>query len=123
MANDQLSDIRRAIEGLLYPSESDEPFDVVDWGGGGPTSAREQIAAHVPADRNIELVPVDHFFEQLRDSDDAERFSQLRDVLQSSLSGLQVFRASSGTARVDLFLIGQTASGEWAGLHTVSIET
>ena len=39
------------------------------------------------------------------------------------LAGLKVFRVGTGEVRVDVYLIGKTRSGKWAGLHTVSVET
>jgi hypothetical protein len=71
----------------------------------------------------VEEVPVERFFGDLESSDDVERFKQLRQVLSSRLSGLAVFRAAGGEAEVDVYLVGTAKSGDWAGLHTVSVET
>jgi hypothetical protein len=121
MQPDPLEPLRRAVDGLTYPSESDEPFDVFRWDATG--AARDQVAAHAGKGRKIEAVPVDAFFGQLDDADDADRFRALRRVLESAVKDLQIFRARGGDAEVDVFLIGQLPSGNWAGLHTVSVET
>ncbi|HZL35906.1 MAG TPA: nuclease A inhibitor family protein [Tepidisphaeraceae bacterium] len=127
-AQPPLDALRRASEGLRYPSESDEPFDVFCWPAQGAAagSASNAIAAHVAPDgarRAIENVPVDQFFGDLNESDDAQRFRELRQTLQFMLKGLEVFRVGAGEVRVDVYLIGKADSGDWTGLHTVSIET
>lgn len=121
MEPDPLEPLRQAIDGLTYPSESDEPFDVFRWDATG--AARDQVAAHAGNGRKIEAVPVDAFFSQLDDADDAERFRALRRVLESTLKDLQIFRAPGADAEVDVFLVGRLPSGNWAGLHTRSVET
>jgi hypothetical protein len=66
-------------------------------------------------------VPVDQFFGELEATDDAQRYRALRRVLESTLSGLRVFRL--GFVKVDVYLVGRTRSGLWGGLHTTSVET
>jgi hypothetical protein len=117
----EVNALREATAGLEYPSESDAPFDVFRWPGGGG-SAREAVAAHAGA-RKIEEVTVDEFFQQLEGSEDADRFRQLRRVLESQLSGLKIFRVGAGEVKVDVYLVGRARSGDWVGLHTVSVET
>ena len=68
-------------------------------------------------------MPVDQFFGELRDADDALRFDELRRVLDLHLQGLSVFRVGLGEVQVDVYLIGKTGTDDWAGLHTVSTET
>ena len=121
MSQDALDRLKQASAGLLYPSESDEPFDVFRWSAQGKDTAGEQIAAHGGKGRKIEEIAVNLFFRELEDADDAERFKQLRQAAEASLTELKVFRI--GSVRIDVYLIGRTHSGEWAGLHTVSVET
>jgi hypothetical protein len=121
MQQDELEPLRKAVEGLTYPSESDEPFDVFRWDANG--TARDQVAAHAGKGRKIEPVPVDTFFCQLDDADDADRFRAVRRVLESTLKDLQILRASGASAEVGVYIIGRLPSGDWAGLHTVSVET
>lgn len=113
--------LRKAVDDLTYPSESDEPFEVFQWDSAG--TAREQVASHAGKDRTIEEVPVKAFFAQLEGSDDALRFQHLRQLLDSTLTGLQIFRIGVGETRVDVFLMGRLGKAQWAGLHTVSVET
>jgi hypothetical protein len=119
---DELAELRAAVEGLTYPSESDEPFDVFRWPVGRGT-ARNQVVAHGGAARKVVEVPVDRFFGQLETSEDAERYRALRRVLESTLAKLKAFRVGDGEVRVDVYLTGKLRGGTWAGVHTVSVET
>jgi len=122
-ASPEVAGLRRAAEGLTYPSDSDEPFDAFEWDASGASLASDQVAAHAGDGRKIKEVPVGSFFEQLDDSDDAEKYRALRQVLESQLTGCKIFRAGDGEVRVDIYLIGATRRGGWAGLHTVSVES
>ena len=122
MAQDELEILRKAAEGLEYPSESDAPFDPFLWKDNG-RRVEEVIAEHAGKDHKLQEVPLDRFFAQLNDSEDADRFRALRRALESQLTNVRVFRATDGSAKVDIYLVGKTRSGNWAGLHTTSIET
>jgi hypothetical protein len=111
--------LRQAVAGLLYPSESDEPFEVFRWDGKG--TAREQVAARAGKGKAIVEQTVDEFFKALEGSDDAQRHRNLRETLEGNLKDLKVFRA--GEVRVDVYIVGKTRSEALAGVHTVSVET
>jgi hypothetical protein len=120
--SDELQALTRASEGLTYPSESDAPFDTFRWpASSAHESARDAVATRGKRGARIEEVSADDFFAELAGSDHAERFKALRQVLESRLSGLTVIR--TGERKVDVYLIGRTRTGDWAGLHTTSVET
>ena len=119
---DELAELRKAIDGLIYPSESDAPFDVFRWDDKGGGSAKAQVIAHTgAADEPVEEMSLDAFFAPLAGATDAARFSQLRRALESTLSAPAVIRV--GERKIDIYLIGRTRSGAWAGVHTTSVET
>lgn len=119
----EVATLKAATAGLTYPSESDESFDVFCWETARPTSAREQIVAREKPGRVIQEQDVNDFFGALDDADERDRYRALRRAIESQLSGVQVFRVGVGEPRVDVYLIGRTRYGDWAGLHTVSVET
>lgn len=119
--DDALKALRQSVEGLTYPSDSDEPFDVFVWDASG--TAREQVAAHAGKDRKLEEVAVEAFFAALDDADDAPRYRQLQRVLMASVKPLTILRAGAGEVRIDVYLLGKLGSGQWCGVHTVSVET
>src|SRR4051812_10529751 len=123
MPDDELKPLSDASRGLLYPSESDAPFDVFRWPGKIGATAKEAVVAQTKAGRTIEEVSIDDFFAGVEGSDDEERFKQLRGVVERTLMAPRVFRAGAGATKVDVYLIGKTRGGDWVGLHTTSVET
>lgn len=120
MAEDEVAALQAATHGLLYPSETDAPFDVFRWKPTGADPATDVIA-HARKRGGIEEVPAAAFFDELAQSDDADRFGALRKVMESTLTGLKVYRV--GSIEVEVFVIGKARSGDWVGLHTMSVET
>jgi hypothetical protein len=118
MNRDALAKIMKTAEGLLYPSETDAPFDAVRWGGKGTL---DEAAAKVAAGRPVLETTVGDLFDELEGSDEGERWRALRGAIEGGLSGVRVFRI--GERRVDVYVVGRGPSGEWAGLHTTSVET
>ncbi len=118
---DELDILTRAAEGLLYPSESDSPFVPFRFAGIGADSALQVIADRTAPGTRIREQALDEFFAELLNSEDGEGYRALRQTLESHLVDLKVFRV--GTINVDIYLIGQTATGDWAGLRTTSVET
>ncbi len=122
MTHPEMDTLAKASEGLLYPSESDEPFEVFNWGpapAAGPTTRDAVLRRSGKAP--LQEVAVDQFFSELQSSDDADRFNALKTTLQTQLANLKIFRA--GSINVDIYLIGQSPSSELVGLKTSSVET
>jgi hypothetical protein len=118
---DELQPISDAIKGLLYPSESDEPFTLFRWPGNSAPAAAAAIQKNAKLDAAPAEVSVADFFHALESTTDADRFARLRAALQATLKNLQVFRI--GEIQVAIFFIGRNATGDWAGVRTLSIET
>ena len=120
-APDELATLKSAAAGLLYPSESDAPFDVFTWPATTATTAHDAVTAHAAGGGAVEEVALAEFFTELEASDDGPRYSKLRARLTSTFSDVKVLRV--GQRKVDVFLIGRAKSGAWAGVHTTSVET
>src|SRR3954463_3322914 len=101
MPSDELEMLARASAGLEYPSESDAPFDVVIWEANG-RRVEDVVAERAGKGRTMQEVALDEFFGQLKDSEDAGCFEELRRVLTSRLNDVRVFRAHYGSAKVDI---------------------
>jgi hypothetical protein len=118
-ANDVAKQLAAASKDLLYPSDSEAPFEPVLWPP-GPQDARAAVAAngHPPAGAKIEEVsPADFFGELPGDA----KFAALQQTLQKALPGYQILRV--GEVKVAIYLIGKLADGAWAGLKTTSVES
>ncbi|MCC6424967.1 MAG: hypothetical protein IT447_15950 [Phycisphaerales bacterium] len=114
--------LTKAIDGLMYPSERDAPFDLQHWPTNQAKTARD-LAKKLSKGRRISPVKEEDFFAILSKTDDAERFAQLGRVFADQLTGRAIFRIGQGDVSVDVYLIGHDRKGEWIALHTVSIET
>ena len=121
--SDDLQALARASAGLVYPSETDAPFEPFRWPAASlKESGRDAVLKHVKRGGPVEEVSLGDFFAELEGSDDADRYKALRQALEARLSGLTVVRV--GERKVDVYLIGRTrAAGDWVGLHTTSVET
>jgi hypothetical protein len=115
-----IASLKKATQGLLYPSESDEPFEPFVWKPTTNDPAKE-IAARSPPGAKVREQSVDDFFAALATTEDAVRYAALRRELESRLKGLRVFRV--GEIEVAVYLIGKAPTSEWAGVRTTSIET
>lgn len=125
------ADLARATADLLYMSESDYPFEIFERTGAGPLDTAAFLrAAGLPANTPVETRTVDQFFSWIAreeagmDPEEAAttaRFRELRRTLGQHLTNLRVFR--TGEIEVKVWILGNTACGDLAGVTTISIET
>jgi hypothetical protein len=122
MSNAIFVALKDASEGLLYPSESDAPFEPFSWPAGGKRLTQSRVAVLAGKRKaRVEEVPVEEFFHELDDTDDGPRFRKLEESLRAILGDVRVFRV--GEIKVAIYLVGRTSDGNWVGLRTESIET
>ncbi|WP_242928925.1 nuclease A inhibitor family protein [Pontibacter vulgaris] len=127
------SELVRAADGLLMLSETDAPLEyyfhekpedgffdetvVVQWAG-------------KPAGKKVEVQEVDYFFRNMMNTypddvdkrkQDAERFRQLVVTLKNLLQDVKVYRIHE--IGIDVFILGRTPDGNYAGYKTLVVET
>lgn len=146
-ADGALTALELASAGLWFTSESDYPVEafVVP---GGALDAATATTVLAPAfvqrpgqppleDLEAEEVPVAWFFDRYTVAQDwweperhevAPRWQALRDVVELQLEDARVYRLGVYQGRnlsgqIDVFVVGRTADGAWAGVRTVSVET
>jgi hypothetical protein len=126
-----LGTLKKASEGLLFPSETDAPFETFEWPGeeGKPDKTRVLELAGLPAGTPVKAKGVDAFFKDATREEDwhddkekaeEQRFRQLVQAIKDNLKDVKVFVA--GRAEKDALVVGRTDSG-WAGLKTKVVET
>jgi hypothetical protein len=117
---DILQQLRDAVSGLSYPSESDEPFEMLEF---GPSfaSARAAVKSVAPANAIVE-VPMGKFFDDLVDDPQIGRLRLLQNLITENLADAEAFRVDRGS-EVDIYLLGRAAAGNWVGVKTMSVET
>ena len=123
-----LERLRQATAGLLFLSETDAPFTPFLWTMqkiGAEVLTAETLRAYqgLSANAPVESVEFKAFFARLthEGNTDAQRYRDLERLLSQHLSDLVVWRA--GEIQVDIFIIGKTPSGDFAGVATQAVET
>lgn len=114
-----------AVNGLLYQSESDYPFEVLvapSQATGVVTPAELFVILGLSQNTMFEIRTLDQFFSPfLLSGPDGDRYKALRALLEAKVSEPRVIRFDM--IQVKVYLVGRSACGEIAGIHTISIET
>jgi Nuclease A inhibitor-like protein len=125
--------LKEATKGLFYPSETDAVLEPFTWQNvkDATFSIDKLLLAtrhklDTPVD-GLELAdffaPVNHIEEWMDDSEKviAERFQDLQETLENLLSDISVYRV--GEVNVDVYVVGRTDDGYYAGVSTKLVET
>lgn len=124
--------IRPLLDGLLYPSESDEPVEWIKC----PLKTVEPLTVSqlkewlmLPPSVYVEIRSDADFWQPITADEDwygneekarTDAFKQLQTVMKT-LPERQLFRV--GETEIDLYLLGRMPDGTWAGLKTKVVET
>src|ERR1700716_89960 len=106
--------LQKASQGLLFPSETDAPFEAFEWPGeqGKPNKARVLELAGLPPNTPVKTRSLDIFFRDAtqeqdwhddQESTEVQRFKQLVQTLNDTLKDIKVFQAGRG--EVDVFVV------------------
>ena len=136
MDNDALlKQLQQEVKGLLYTSESDAPVDAFVWkhsevGADTLTPDAVQKFKKIATGQKASESSVSDFFAPLTtaqswygDDEKAtmQKYQQLVETLQTNLTDLHVY--TYGDKKQDIYVVGKTASGDFAGVHTKAVET
>ena len=125
--------LEAAAAGLLYVSETESPFEYVEFPGaapGKPTCARVRAALGEARDTPVRELSLDRFLAgHIEAADPADpvaqenvaRFQALKQALADHLPGVRVFRV--GDAQVRYYALGRAPDGTLAGLAVSALET
>lgn len=128
-----IRELRQASEGLLWMSESDYPFEVFYWQGLTKESlTRDRLLQQTNHSPNtpVELRQMSDFFQvalqeedwhDARERETVKRYRNLVALLDRHLGSIEIYRV--GMVEIDVYIVGQTRSGNLAGLSTKVIET
>ncbi|MDY6805699.1 MAG: nuclease A inhibitor family protein [Cyanobacteriota bacterium] len=123
----------QSSQNLLWTSESDYPFAVFLW------ELEDEIELDIPGLLELTQLPpdtpvtareFDGFFSNAvtskdwheeEEEEEVKRYQNLVAILRECLRDLRVYKV--GEITVDVYIVGTTPAGDWAGLSTVSIET
>ncbi|BDI21015.1 hypothetical protein ANSO36C_68170 (plasmid) [Nostoc cf. commune SO-36] len=126
-----LEQLRTAANGLLMMSESEYPFEVFLWEDAAPATPQKVVQqTNHPQNTPVKIVGVDDFFSVATTEEDwhgeeekatVKRFQTLVQTLKENLNNLQVYRL--GNKEIDAYVVGQTPTGDLAGISTKVVET
>lgn len=130
--HDLLPELKAACEDLLWRSETDFPFEVVVLPSVNQSPRTDMLLRHgrYPDNTPIAVVGLDDFFGQAtvarawfdsRELTLVERYRNLRDLLETTLENLQVYRI--GSVEIDIYLLGKTEDDQVIGVKTKIVET
>lgn len=123
-----------SVNGVFYPSESDEKIKVIDWQADNPapfdTILFRKYIGVTPSVR-VEVLPWERFFESIItekewwtdfEKERAANFLKLKDLVTGNLTNIEYLRAGN-RVEFEAYLIGQDSEGKWKGLKTLIIES
>lgn len=125
--------IKSLSQDLLWMSESDYPFEIVSWSNQELGEANIQNLlqkTHHSFDSPVKVIDVEKFFQPATDEKDwyddeeietARKYQILLETLKQNLANIQVYKI--GELEIDIYVIGQSKSGDWVGLSTKAVET
>jgi hypothetical protein len=120
--NPVLEELRTAVKGLLFPSETDEPLEAFAWPGAAGPPTEATLRANIKADKDapVEQVTLADLAKTIPEESRGD-FLPLFGLLGHHLSGTTVFRVGEITR--DVYVVGRTADGQYAGVKTKVVET
>ena len=121
-ANAVLKELAAAVTGLLFPSETDAPLEPFAWPGasGPPDEAAVRANAGVASDAPVERVTLAELTRTIPDESRGD-YGPLFAVLRNRLKNVAVFKV--GEVTVDVYIVGRTTDGQYAGVKTQVVET
>lgn len=121
--------LSQAVEGLLWLSESDYPWETVYIENVDNIETKLLELTPSNSATKIEIRELDNFFKrvtQAKDEDEEElqesrRYQALVDLLKTHLRDIKVYRV--GECEIKVYILGKTELGKVAGLSTMVVET
>lgn len=121
-ANPVLKELKAAVKGLLFPSETDAKLEAFAWKGGDgpPDEATVRANAGADADAPVEQLTIAELTRTIPEESRGD-FLPLFAVFAHHLSGVTVFKV--GEVNIDVYIVGRTTDGQYAGVKTHVVET
>ena len=125
--------LEEAANGLLFPSEADYPLEAFLWKSkaDGEFTAPDLLALRqYSPDTPVKTVSLSRFFQpattaeawhNAEEQQTVKRFQALVATLKEHLRDIAVFKV--GKTELDVYIVGKTKDGEFAGLSTKVVET
>lgn len=119
------------VKGILYSSESDYPFTVLEWGKLDDDEVKATIIKHYGTTAEPTPLAIDSFFSKyihrMEMSGDEvmiatiKDYQKLYDFIKANFVSADVYRC--GSMKVGIYMVFKTSDNEVFALTTISIET
>jgi Nuclease A inhibitor-like protein len=120
--NATLDALEKAVKGLVYASEGEAKLEPFLWKEtGDPDEKRLLERAEVPSDTPVEEATLDSFFRTVPPEDKAN-FDKLAKTLADLLTVIKVYKLGDECEK-QVYVVGKTSDGQWAGFKTTVVET
>jgi hypothetical protein len=121
--------LHQATTDLVWTSESDYPFEVVNWDSTTELTPTA-LVRDLPANTSIETTTLQDFFAPALQPEDwygeeelltVDRYQKLVDTISTNLADVVVFLV--GEIEIDVYIVGKTSDRDLVGLKTQVVET
>jgi hypothetical protein len=120
--NPTLDALKKASKGLLWPSESDAPLEPFVWQDGDKLTHEKLLQlAGAEEGTGVEETTLAAILRTISPEDKAQ-FDPLVKMLKEQLSGVKVYKIGDEPEK-EVYIVGKTKDGGWAGLKTTVVET
>lgn len=126
--------LTESVNGLFYPSESDEKIKVIDWQADNPapfdTLLFRKYIGVTPSVR-VEVLQWEKFFDSIViekewwtdfEKERATKFLKVKELITTNLTNIEYLRAGN-RVEFEAYLIGQDKDCKWKGLKTLIVES
>jgi hypothetical protein len=115
--------LAKASKGLLFPSETDAPLEPFLWEDAGDKLTKDKVRqlAGAPKGAAIEETTLDDLLSTVPE-EDRPQFDKLAAAVKQQLSGVKVYKIGDKPEK-QVYVVGKTSDGKWAGLKTTVVET
>jgi hypothetical protein len=120
-SNPVLDTLQKAAQGLVFISETDAELEPFIWNESSDLDEdKVKKLAGSDTDAPVEKTTLDGFFRAVPPGK-KKQFNELAKTLKDNLSDVRVYKI--GEVEKDVYIVGKTKDGQWAGLKTNVVET
>ena len=115
--------LAKASKGLLFPSETDAPLEPFLWENAGDKLTKDKVRqlGGAPKGAEVEETTLDDLPSAVPE-EDRPQFDKLAAAVKQQLSGVKVYKVGDEPEK-QVYVVGKTSDGQWAGLKTTVVET
>jgi hypothetical protein len=121
--NPAVDALAKASKGLLFPSETDAPLGPFLWEDAGDKLTKDRVRqlAGAPKGAAVSSTALDDLLSTVPE-EARPQFDNLAAAIKQQVSGVKVYKVGDEPEK-QVYVVGKTSDGKWAGLKTAVVET